>query len=275
MSFDTQIITTLDQVLPDFRDKVDGVTGFSVSYDDAENGTVIFDTPRDDQILVSLHNGSQSGVGISNDDSTVLAYCRQGWGNDGTDSSFTTNGSDREGRAPDDDSHGEAYEPTDSCEYWAHYSTEGFGIYVRRTQGDQWDTAWGCMAAMVETEYWDYHSANVLGGDQAGATVVGAVGSNSYHGHSGRHLQGHYGGRGGLNPDPNFNDYVWEKPVKKLNPAETETNWSPPCAKFYATWLEDESGSALQSGDVIQTGGGTDRFMLLAYHGARIALSML
>lgn len=275
MTFDQQIATTLDSYLPAFRDKVAGVTGFSVSYDDAANGTVIFNTPRDDQILVAGHNGTQSGVNISNDDWTVLGFIRQGWGNGGTDTSFTTNGSSREARAPDDDSHGEAYAGSDPCEYWAHYSTEGFGLYVRRTMGDGWDSSWGMFCAMVETEYWDYHTANVIGGGQAAATLVAATGEhNKFQGWAGRYMEGHYGGQGALNPDDNFGDYVWEKPVKKFSPADTETGWSPPCAKFYGVAIDDESGTALQSGDVIQTSGGVDRFMLLAYDNARAALSM-
>jgi hypothetical protein len=84
--------------------------------------------------------------------------------------------------------------------------------------------------------------------------------------------------RGILNPDSAFNNYVWWSNLAFLQQevTDTDTGQNPVWAAIDdPLWIQDRSGSDVNTGDVIQDSGGADEWEVVDYHGLRVGLRMI
>jgi len=289
MTFDSQIASTAESALGDLATKVSGMTGWSIvddSHTAADGGYVVFGTPSGigEQVLVDAAQVSVGPVSSTDRRGDDILAVQTGLNWDSGSQSWGTQGAIQYGNYnhSSHDNWPANNSPTDSVEYWLGYvAGKGFYYYVRRDVGDGEDRAYGCGYSLVETEFWDYHSAATSSG-YAGGGIVSAVASdqktssvNYTPAGQGQELDVSYGGKGLLNPDTNFTNYMWDAQVLRHNPTTNgDTGFTARCARAYPVWLTDLSGSSINSGDVVQDAGGTDEYMILNYHGARATISM-
>ena len=273
MTFDNQVATTVSGALADLRDKVGGMTGWSIAEDTLGSGDdvrIVWDTPWNSEALKFRfqYDDGEGNVEMN------ITYGRnydtgdQSWG-----TTFATSDSFYMATS-------NPWDPADDGEYWLQYTADyGFVWYFRRTMGDGSDkSGWfGHASWMNEAVFWDYYTA--------GAATPPVP--RGYFGYGGRYSNGEeqywetadlshiYGGEGLLNPDNNFSNYVWDKPVWQYNEVQNnDTGENPRAVRGHEVWLQDRSGTAINSGDVIQDDGGTDRFMLVDYHDRPLLMSM-
>jgi len=283
MAFDNQISTTIEGAFQDLRDKVSGMTGWGLIEDNIGSGYVVFSTPHTEEVFVgcSALNGWVN-LSKSTDDYNSSDYLKietgQNW--DESNQSFGSSGVSDAGQADDENNYGTynaANNPTADAEYWLGYTADrGFCFYLRRNQGDGQDLSGAVGYGLWETEFWDFDSADTKQGGYNGEGMIGAVGMRSSSmGYVSQNLTRRYGGDGVLNPDSAFNNYLWDRCVFYYSPASnSDTGRSPNAARAYPVWIRDQSGTSVNSGDVVQSSSGGDEYMILNYNGARCAISM-
>ena len=277
MTFDSQVQATHVTALEDLRDKVGGMTDWGVVDDStapSDGGFVVFSTPSPigEQVAVDsgyVANGPFTG---GNYNAKVISI-QTGLNWDQNNENWGTSGGSSTNRPVDEFNYGQ---PDKQVEYWLSYTNDkGFCWYVRQTEGDGTDEAHAFGYQLIETDFWDYHSANT----SSGYAGDGLVSCQSHGGQLrkgvGQEIKPAYGGDGILNPDDNFANYVWNAPVVYHTPtANADTGFNPRCARVYPVWVRERSGSSINSGDVVQNSQGEDEYMVLSYHDTKAALSM-
>lgn len=287
MTFENQISTDAETALTDLRDKVSGMSNWGIVDDSAlaaDGGYVVFNTPSsiDEQVMVDaahVQTGPESNTDTYRDHLLVIQTGRNwdgaNWGTQGGTARAVYD-HDKYDEYPHSNS------PGDAVEYWLGYvAGKGFYWYVRRVVGDGDDIAYGGGYALVETDFWNYHGAETSSG-YAGDGIISSVCSDqdtstqkyTQEG-NGQEIGTVYGGTGLLNPDANFTNYMWDAQVLQHSPTQnSETSFNARCARAYPVWLNDRSGSDINSGDVVQDADANDEYMILNYHGARATISM-
>lgn len=297
MTFDTQIQTDFQTALAEIRDKIGGMASWSIELDNWQsNGYFVLLNPRNERIVIGS-NQVEGGSDITGSNVRVMqGHPGQQW--DENNHRFAS----IEGAQAGDDAenvegdlgigYGNYSNANDPVEYWLQYTDgKGFVGAIRRTAGDgENGFCWFGHAAI--SKYWDAHTMatltrplpeSMLGGSFSrgteSQTLAGAWGINS-----GNHNTQSWGGsnpgtntllgHGVLNPDDNRSNYIWQEHVAIVDRRKnTQTGLNPVYGEF-DLWIDDGSGDDLSTGDVIQDTNGNDVFMLLNYHGERIAVSM-
>jgi hypothetical protein len=81
-----------------------------------------------------------------------------------------------------------------------------------------------------------------------------------------------------LNPDSAFDNYVWWSNLAFLQRevTDTDTDQNPVWAAIDdPLWMQDRSGSDVNTGDVIQNSEGADEWEIVDYHDVRVGLRMI
>jgi len=280
MTYDRQIDTDFTTAHADLRDKVGGMANWAVANDSVATGHLALSTDVAGWWIVieanSMGDGSDSSSAYEihvcdsyTDPSTYNSVEKYNVGG-------TYNG----------------MSSTDSVQYWLQYTDSyGFMMYIRRNVGDSNDGSlyFGAMRydGGAGTEYWDPRSSSSISGPMPYHSLVYRVDDSSWYFDSSQTTANHVNPkrasqegdvRGLLNPDANFNNYVWwsNAVLYASDISDSDTNDSPIFARITdPIWMEDRSGTDVNTGDVAQDSGGSDEWEVVDYHGMRIAIRMI
>lgn len=287
MTYDRQISTTFEQFVTDLYTKISGMTGYGILNDSSTSGHVAISTPTPAIIIIE---SDQLGSGA---DASRDLYI--------TEVEGYTDPNTYEPWADSDRSYFEfnGVSATDSVQYWLQYTADyGFVWYLRRDVGDGDDlSAWSGMMEYANgpgTQFWDPRNADsvtytispyAVSGDFSNSGNMSAqdtgFSQGSDHAQINRSsLNGDFFGnmRGLLNPDSAFNNYVWWSNLafRQRQVQDADTGQNPVWAAIDdPLWMKDQSGTDVNTGDVVQDSGGVDEWEILDYHGLRVALRMI
>lgn len=291
MTYDSQLTADWQTALAEIRDKVGGQASWTILDDAlAEDGYFVlgmpnpFDKPSANEVYIGS-GAIASGPQHASDDTLTLMN-GSGW-----DSAMEDYTGMSASKSPAMESIPAA---SDSCQYWVSYRDDrGFVAYLRRNLGDGSDGSVWFGSQLFDDFYWNPWSPGVASEDidsvgyfQAGYGGSDSSGDNGYYEAGGNSTSGsavfqstgtdQQSVYGILNPDANYNNYVWGKGFIGSNYTSADTGESPLLAEISdPMWLEDRSGSAVQSGDVVQDSGGVDQWEIVDYHDNRVALRMI
>jgi hypothetical protein len=285
MTYDRQIATDFTTAVNDLHSKLAGMTGWGYVNDQSATGHVALSHPGTHGTFVIESNAMGDGTNASN--VFKLHYVENY-----TDASTYSPGFDF------------GYDPLkfggvsggDSVQYWLQYtSSYGFVWYLRRDVGDGNDgSAWvGSMeyANGPGTEYWNPRNADsvdvgvgdfVMSGNVSQFRNNNAPRGNASSGEiAGMNTDTDNYGRleGILNPDSAFNNYVWFSDLvyhtdRHLN--DPDTGQQPVFASIDdPLFIDDVSGSDVNTGDVVQDSGGNDEWEIVDYNNNRVGIRMM
>ncbi len=271
MTFDAAVNTDFGTMLADLRDKVSGMTNWSLYEDNTAGGasaydtSFVFETPTGEYIKVGDNAGALS-----------MEY---GSAYDTGTSSWTTqyNNPSHKGMMPAEHMSPGNYVETDATKYWLEYvADKGFMLYYTREEGDGNDGAvYGGFAKL--TKLWDYDAATAEEGDyvsswagyrqgeeyttEAWNTPANGLTNNGSDNEHTIHA------KGCVNPDANYANY----PVAETNVlASTTFENASGREAFIGThdlWAIDRSGNDSSHLDTI-TIGGVDTYTVLKEYSA-------
>lgn len=258
MTYDPENATTLNTALQDLRDKVGGMTNWSVAYDewtDYQNGKFVLQNPSGEYLEF---------IGGQNDE---LVQTRYGVDYNTTDGNWNDRFSQQWEWGPqaNDDFR---LEGSDSVTYWLSYADGlGFLFYLERNEGDQYDGDSFFGAAKL-TELWDYDAAGNREGDYAIGAYGGAFnGSQTFNdtGEGGT-ANATIDATGAVNPDANFNDYVaQETNLVSSNQYQNDQDYEVHIGT-HTLWLRDASPPETAHKETIDDGSGNDKYIILNAH---------
>lgn len=291
MTYDSQIASDWTTAFTDLLTKITGMASWTLVEDNttAEGYFVVqapanphFSTTNDgdDQIYVGSGVLAAGPLHAAGDD----LHIETGWNWDTTNQVWGTTG-----RQETVDT-GINPAGTDAVEYFLEYvDGRGWCFYIDRNVGDGNDGSAAIGYEIYEQLYWNIHDTQKWNSNStkieygrllAYGTANGTSLTQAYHIARGMTVfddanNGDTLGYGMLNPDGNFNNYVWSKPTYLVTSVtNSETNSSPVVARAYGLWMEDRSGSDINDGDVVQDSAGADVFEIIDRHGVRVAFRM-
>ena len=286
MTYDRQIATDFEVFVTDLYTKIADMPSYGILNDDSGSGHVAISTPNPAVIVIEsnqLGSGADANRGLKV--TSVAEY---------TNATTFTSWWDKDYSRIEFD----GISSTDSVEYWLQYTDSyGFVWYLRRDVGDGNDfSAWyGLMdyGNSPGTQFWDPRSADsvsytidyyAVAGDTSQendyptkrppATTPDRASINGGS-HDGDCV-GQF--RGILNPDSAFDNYVWWSTLAFLQRevTDTDTGQNPVWAAIDdPLWMQDRSGSDVNTGDVIQNSEGADEWEIVDYHDVRVGLRMI
>ncbi|MDX1746529.1 MAG: hypothetical protein R3324_11380, partial [Halobacteriales archaeon] len=287
MTYDRQLTTTYEGALTAIADKIAGMTSWTMITDQRATGHIALEGPHTDEYLILNSNymgdGTDAGADFELGGRPNSSYDYGG----GNISPFIATHSLNNGNWAADD----------TFEYWLQYSDQyGFVMYLRRTMADGFDQSfWVGVLDYANgggQEMWDprlsdewqnngnvdrfYHYC-IWGASGSGSGSLGRSDVNNTFIDVMVRGNDSPGGRpralsrpqGMLNPDTAFTDYVWWSRVLTRDESilNTDTGEYIRWAKITdPLWLEDRSGTDLNSGDVIQDSGGSDEWEIVDFH---------
>ena len=289
MTYDRQIATDFEGFVTDLYTKIAGMPSYGILNDASASGHVAISTPNPAVIVIE---SQQLGSGAdANRDLKVTSVAEY------TNATTYTSWADEDRSRLEFD--GIGVSSTDSVEYWLqHTDSYGFVWYLRRDVGDGNDfSAWhGLMdyGNGAGTQFWDPRTADSVpytidyyaasgqtsGTGSVSSTETPATSTPARASINGGSLDGDSVGqfRGILNPDSAFNNYVWwaNLAFKERDITDTDTGQNPVWAAIDdPLWIQDRSGSDVNTGDVIQDSGGADEWEVVDHYGIRVALRMI
>jgi len=287
MTYDRQIATDFEGFVTDLYTKIAGMPSYGILNDASASGHVAISTPTP-AVIVIKSNQLGSGEDASNDlyITSVAEY---------TNANSSTSWADR-GRSR---LKFNGISSSDSVEYWLQYTDSyGFVWYLRRDVGDGNDfSVWHGMMDYGNspgTQFWDPRNADSVpytidyyaasgqtsGTGSVSSTETPATSTPARASINGGSLDGDSVGqfRGILNPDSAFNNYVWWSNIAFLaqDVIDTDTDQNPVWAAIDdPLWIQDRSGTDVNTGDVIQNSDGADEWEIVDHHDLRVGLRMI
>jgi len=256
MTFDNIDSTDVGTALAEIRDKITGVTGWSLAYTagtgadasvDPSNYTITIETPTGEYIELTDDPYAGTAVGIS--------Y--------GPDYDTTNGGFNDAYPEPSNDrfqfTSGTAT-ATDLADYMIEYVPRGFVFHLRRNENDGEDDA--CLIGFCEvSKLWNYDNAATREGDYAYRLSAGnSPGDYSaglgVSGESNRHEA-----EGRVNQDSNFTSFEYVE-----DQVLAASTYNGTIVGTVDLWISDNSGSDLADGDTVQDSGGTDVYTVAKEH---------
>jgi hypothetical protein len=206
MTHDAAITATYQEFVADLRDKVGGLTGWSIAYDSSgadpypQDNTFAWQTPTGEyiEVLYTTSGGIQYRYGKDYD--TGTGSWNSEWSTPGGQSVDPIGGQYNSVGA------------TDQVQYWLTYFDRGFCYYVSREVGDGNDS--GAFVGFAEiSKTWDYTTAQTddsemvfeMEGKASGAEY-GTIDWSNRMGRNGSD-DNTAPARGLLNPDGNFGNF--------------------------------------------------------------------
>lgn len=312
MTFETQIQANYGTALADLRDKVSGLTNWSVKHDSTGGATALTkgdyfvlttSTPNED-----LYIGVESNLGglvlqhgADYDSGTELWNDRYGYDPSTVGKNYSTYSYQNDNDVNPAE-HFAAYpmkspssnDPatmTDPGSYWIEYvDGKGFGFWWQREVADGKDAEIFVGLAKLNRA-WDYTGADAreaawclgFGDSSNGLTPVWMSESGStnsdpdFNGdipESHRFGNNDYPARGEVNPDNAFDNYPLTNSIVSSSQYRNVEGEDAVIGDF-DTWVEDKSGGATGHKDKIQDSGGNDVYTILKRSGSlSIALRM-
>jgi len=277
MTYESQIQSSLDNIVDIMYDGISTMTGWNVIVDERTgSGYFVMEAPVSNQhVLISGRDSNPGGYGRDWGFSVTHGY---NWDISNNVFSGTQWG---EADIIVDDDYQSAHE-SDNCQYWfERHPEKGFIIAIRRNVGDGNDE-FGWIYYNIVDAKWDNQMLENADDDMP----IGVVGANSSRSVNGTWWDGwgrnHVGqtGRGILNPDGEWSNYTWVEhnwehtrfPSQYSNGDDVTSQNIPEGTTDM--WLRDLSGSTLNTGDVIQDTNGNDLYEIVEYHGKRVAIKM-
>jgi hypothetical protein len=260
MTHDAEVSTTLTGAFEDLRDKVGGMTGWSIALDNFtgynNNENFVLQTATSEYVEFEPGGGNDE-------------LCRVSYGPDydTTNDQWTDQYSTVWNFSPqaNDDFRLSA---TDSVTYWLTYTSgTGFVFYMDRNEGDSYDGD-GAFGMANLTKLWAYDTAANREGDYAILSQGGAFNGDHVFNDTGEGgtAQASVDAKGIVNPDGNFNDYV---AIETNFPASNQYEGDISKEAIIGThdlWLHDQSGSASAHKETIDDGAGNPKWVILDAH---------
>jgi len=293
MTYDSQISTTWEQAIKDWADKLGEMTNWSITNDQRATGHIAVNAPAlgyGDVTQEGFYIQS-SNLGDGSDENNNLSL---GYYYDYTDKNTF-------GQFDNMEINFYSTTGADNVEYWLQYS-DGWGWvwYVRRVENDGNDWSfWVGAFAWEDNGGTAYYDPTTCDGwdtsDRAGGYLIGHNQSSPNNQYSVDSYLANGGGmgdimtsgwyhssstlaRGLLHPDTAKSDYVWyaRGTVTDENSTNSDTGEGVEMIRFTdALWLRERSGTALNTGDVIQDAGGADEWEIVDYYDNRVAIRMV
>jgi len=289
MTFDSAVNTTFGEMLADLRDKVAGVTNYSLKDTSAGGGDAsvalgewfVITNPWGEDIRFRFRDtngypGLQIEYGPEWDDANDI------WSDQyASDFSYFTE------NIISNSNYDAVFMPTentqvregDAVTYWLEYVDSGFGLYVQREEADGED---GDNLVVMEevTQLWDYDAAagresnmiQIAGGYFGDANYV--EGKESYEARmaaSGKRPE--QPAEGAVNPDDNFNNYPYHDGIAHSSRFQNADDYKVPIGK-YDLALRERSGGDAAHRDTVQDASGTNVYTIVKRNVVDAALRM-
>jgi hypothetical protein len=247
MTHDAAITATYQEFVADLRDKVGGLTGWSIAYDSSgadpypTGNTFAWQTPTGEYIECNYDG--------------ALTY-RYGTDYDTGTGSWNTEWSQPGGNSPDPvQGNYQSIQPTDQVQYWLSYFDRGFVYYVSREVGDGGDG--GAFVGFAEiSKTWDYTTAQTDDSEMAYA-MEGKESGADYGGVNEMNRMGRGASddntapaRGLLNPDGNFGNF----PMTEQTFQHCST-YDSGLVGTHDLWALDDSDTRTAHLDTVDVGG--------------------
>jgi len=281
MTFDSAINTDLQSALADLRDKVGGMTNWTVTNDTAAGAApgqgdhFVFKTPTGEYIRMLFQS--------SNEGDNHCINAEYGPDYDTTNDGWTDRyPNDPNGRGlwnnnalyvVDTDANAGA---TDAVTYWLEYvDGAGFGLYIQREEADGKDSD-ALIGFNKINKLWDYDAAASRESDYAYA-YAGHHGDNNYSAYTCRMAQSasrpHERARGQVNPDDNYDNYPYTEGIHQSSQYRN-TDGRDAIIGTYNMMLYDESGGDAAHRDTVQDSNGNNVYTILKRNHVSVALRM-
>lgn len=296
MTFDANVSTTWGSAIADIRDKVGGMTNWSIK-DDSSGGATslaqgdyfVLTNAEGEDIRIEVSNGNNRGNGgIGAEYGPSWDASGGSWSsrysNDPHNKYYNGNGrySTQDTVAPVDPSaNTNDVSMSSAGTYWLSYADSlGFCFYFQREEGDGQDGDVACGWAEVN-QTWDY------------STAASTEAEYAIHWAGCRHERVDYNDRfqssfnawnlmaeggtendegyGNRNPDANFDNYPFKDPWMKSSQYQNGNN-NRPVIGTHDLWLHDRSGSDLNHKDTVTDGGGTTTHTVLKYMSCKVGI---
>lgn len=257
MSFDGPFNTTYGEALAQIRDKISGLSNWSIkdesySNDDTAFTTgdyVVFTTPEGSD--VKLETTSESHVSLEHGPNWDTANTK--WGDQYSNS--------WEAMPQDGDNYSNG-DLADQVRWWVEYvDSKGFAFYMSREEGDGKDKGMA-MGFSELTRLWDYTTAQVRESKYT-ALVLGYRESdygdttNVINGtFEGGESSGTYHGKGEVNADGNNDNYPMVETTLQAG-----SKYEDALIGEHDLWIRDHSGDRSAHLDTV-TDGGADKFTI-------------
>jgi len=259
--------TTASGWMAQIRDAISAPAGFSVAYDyidtadpNGNDAYFVIDTPGIEQVAIGFSGG---GVGFSEHGDDFGASIGTNW-----DDSTTSWGGDQYYQWNSTDIGTNSISTGEQVKYWIEAVPRGFVIAAQRNQADGND---GSMVFAWEEvqKLWDYSTAQSREADGRWtwqrSNSVSYSGNDNFSGWHRSRLGGgtHTLGRGLLNPDANFSNYLWTETLHTCSGYQnTDTNENAIIGTTDLL-LRERSSTETTTGDTIQDGGGSDIYEIV------------
>jgi len=277
MTFDAAISTTIGGAYADLRDKVGGMTNWSIAYDSSGGAAEI---GQNDVFTLQAPTGEYFRFTFGSSEGLPAVAVEVGPDYDAANDSWNDRYShDHEavvgnnGPAPVDRDTGRM---SDSVTYHAAYADSvGFAWYLDRQEGDGNDNDMAIGAAQIN-KLWDFSTAAERISNYAMLSLGRGEDNSTYRewgiipGSSGRTSNDTVRGFGRVNTDANFDNY----PVVEETQLAADQYGGSVVGEM-DLWIDDRSGGSSSHKDTVQDSNGNNIYTLCKAHNFPVGLRMV